>query len=129
MRKLLSLIALSCAMAIAFGANAPQARAAILTTNISALKAEQSATVQQARYRCWWRNGYRHCGYRHHRRWDNGYGYHRGWRHRHWRDRYWRHRYYYRHHQQYRRHYYYNSYQPAYRRHPRYGYCIGVCWW
>ncbi|SFV33225.1 hypothetical protein [Hyphomicrobium facile] len=130
MRKLLSLIALSCAMAIAFGANVPQARAAVLMTNISALKAEQSATVQQARYRCWWRNGYRHCGYRHHR-WNHRYGYHHGWRHRHWRDRYWRHRYYYRHHQQYRRHYYYNSYQPAYRRHayPRYGYCIGVCWW
>lgn len=136
MRKLLSLIALSFAMAIAFGVNAPRANAAVLTTNILTLKADQPAAgVQQARYRCWWRHGYRHCGYRHHRwhhrHWGQGYGYHRGWRHRHWRDRNWRHRYYQRHNQEYRRHYYYNSYQPTYRRqaNPRYGYCIGLCWW
>ena len=35
MRKLLSLIALSCAMAIAFGAYAPRAGAAVLTTGVA----------------------------------------------------------------------------------------------
>jgi hypothetical protein len=109
MRKLLSLIALSCAIAMAFGAYAPGARAAALTTGVLALKVEQPATVQKAYYRCWWRNGYRHCGFRRHS-WRHGYWRHRygywrhrygyyGWRHRHhryygynWRERGWRYR-------------------------------------
>lgn len=125
MRKLLSIIALSCAMALAFGAYAPGARAGVLTNGVLALKGDQTNLIEQARYRCWWRHGYRHCGYRHgwrHRHW----GYHRGWRHRYWRNRYWRQRYYRHHHEIYRRHYYYNSYRrPVYRS----GYCIGLCWW
>ncbi|CCB65942.1 MULTISPECIES: hypothetical protein [unclassified Hyphomicrobium] len=118
MRKLLSIIALSCAMALAFGAYAPGARAGALTSGVLALKGDQANLIEKARYRCWWRNGYRHCGYR------------RGWRHHYgWRHRYWRHRYYRRHHSVYRRHYYYNSYRrpSAYRYRP--GYCIGLCWW
>ncbi|MGO4684006.1 hypothetical protein [Hyphomicrobium sp. 2TAF46] len=100
MKNLLSLIALSCAMAILFGANAPRARAAVLTSNVLTLKAEQSGTVQQARYRCWWRHGYRHCGFRRHS-WRHGYWRHRHgyWRHRHhryygynWRERGWQYR-------------------------------------
>ena len=144
MRKLLSLIALSCAMAIAFGAYAPRASAAVLTTGVAALSGEQTSSVQKAYYRCWWRDGYRQCGYRHHRRhygyWrHHRYGHHYGWRHRYWRDRYWRWRHAEsdsdEHDYTYRRHYYYNSYssyvRPTYRRRtvPAYGYCIGLCWW
>lgn len=101
MRKLLSLIALSCAMAIAFGAYAPRAGATVLTTGVAALSGEQTSSVQKAYYRCWWRYGYRHCGYSHHR-WRHGYywrhrhGYY-GWRHRNYgyyggRERAWRYR-------------------------------------
>ncbi|WP_409560465.1 hypothetical protein RLW55_12635 [Hyphomicrobium sp. B1] len=119
MRKLLSIIALSCAMALAFGAYAPSARAGALTSGVLALKGDQANLVEKARYRCWWRNGYRHCGYRH------GYWrHHRAWRHRHWRNRYYR-----RHHSVYRRHYYYNSYRRPYAYRYRPGYCIGLCWW
>ncbi len=111
MRKLLSFIALSCAMALAFGAYAPGARAAALTNGVLALKADQPGLVEKTRYRCWWRHGYRHCGYRH--GWRHGYGrrhygYVYGWHHRHWRHRYWRH------------YGYYNNYDGGYR--PRRGY-------
>jgi hypothetical protein len=108
MRKLLSIIALCCAMALAFGAYAPSARAGALTSGVLALKGDQANLVEKARYRCWWRHGYRRCGYsygwrRHrgygygygwrHRLWHNHHGY--GWRHRYWRRHYgWRHRYY-----------------------------------
>jgi hypothetical protein len=150
MRKLLSFIALACAMILAFGANAPSARAGALTSSVLALKLEQPNLVEKAYYRCWWRYGYRHCGYRHGWR-------HRYWRHHHWRQRYWRRHHYYGYYNGYRpyrsyasedgeynpyrrgyytadgeyhlyrRHYYYNSY-----RHPTnrpYAYCIGLCWW
>lgn len=124
-RKLLSIIVLSCAMALAFGAYAPGARAGALTSGLLALKGDQANLVEKASYRCWWRNGYRHCGYR------RGWRHHYGWRHRYWRNRYWRQGYYRRHHYPYRRHYYYNSYSRPY-----YGYsyrrpvyCIGLCWW
>ena len=63
MKKLLSFLALSCAMVLAFGAFAPRASAAALPTGVVTLKADQTGVVQEARYRCWWRNGYRHCGY------------------------------------------------------------------
>ncbi len=98
MRKLLSLIALSCAIAMAFGAYAPGARAAALTTGVLALKVEQPAAVQKAYYyyghQRWHHHGYRwrrHHGWRHHYGWRHRYGYH-GWRHRHygWHHRYWR---------------------------------------
>lgn len=121
MRKLLSFIVLSCAMALSFGALAPSARAGALPSGVLAIKSDHTNLIEQARYRCWWRNGYRHCGYR------------RGWRHRHYRNgyyrnRYWRHRYYRRHYYHPRRHYYYNSYaRPRYA--PTSGYCIGLCWW
>jgi hypothetical protein len=135
MRKLLSIIALSCAMALAFGAYAPGARAAALTNGVLALRVDQPSLVEKARYRCWWRHGYRHCGYsygwrrhygwRHHRGYGYGYGWrHRlwhnhhgyGWRHRYWRRHYgWRHRYWH-----YRRYYggeyrAYRNYDTAYR--------------
>ncbi|MGH9697687.1 MAG: hypothetical protein ACRD5Z_26340 [Bryobacteraceae bacterium] len=141
MKKLLSLIALSCAMVLAVVAFAPRASAAMLTTDVLGLKSNQATTVQQARYRCWWRYGYRHCGYGHHRWWrhHHRYGY---WGHRHWRNHYWRHRYwhnrYWRHHSAWReryyghRHYYYQSYyRPHYYRpyYRPYAYCIGLCWW
>jgi hypothetical protein len=124
MRKLLSIIVLSCAMALAFGAYGPGARAGALTNGVLALKADQTNLVEQARYRCWWHNGYRHCGYRH--GWRHGYG----WRHHYWHNPYWRHRYYRRHYYPYRRHYYYNSYaRPYYGYRARPMYCIGLCWW
>ncbi len=130
MRKWLSFIALCCAMAMAFGVYAPSARAAALTSSVLTLKADQTNFVEKTRYRCWWRDGYRRCGYT------------RGWRHhRYWRHRYgWRHRYYRRHNYSYRsysyrRHYYYNSYSRPYTYNRPYttyrrpGYCIGLCWW
>ncbi|MFA5956003.1 hypothetical protein [Hyphomicrobium sp.] len=139
MRKLLSLIALSCAMAMAFGVYAPGARAGALTNSVLALKADQGNLIEKARYRCWWRNGYRRCGYRHgwrHRYYGRHYGYRRhygyGWRQRQaWRNRNWRQRYYGSEDYPYRRHYYYNSYKrPYYRPNAaRPGYCIGLCWW
>lgn len=146
MKKWLSLIALGCAMAIGLGANSPAARAAALTNGVLALKPDQTTLIAKARYRCWWHNGYRRCGYTRgwrHRYWrHHGYGWrhrywrrHHGyaWRHRYWRNRYWRHQYYRRHGYPYRRHYYYNSYaRPHYYRRrygPAYGYCIGICWW
>jgi hypothetical protein len=112
MRKLLSLVALCCAMALAVGGFAPRASAAQLPAGLLALKTDKIGSVQEVRYRCWWRHGYRHCGY----------GHHRGWRHH----RAWRKGYYG------RRHYYYRSYArpyygPTYRR--PYAYCIGLCWW
>ncbi|MBS0235621.1 MAG: hypothetical protein JSR99_19310 [Proteobacteria bacterium] len=128
MKKWLSLVALCCAMAVGFGAYAPEARAAAALTNgVLALKPNQTNLIEKARYRCWWHNGYRRCGYTH--GWRHRYWRHHGyaWRHRYWRNRYWRHRYYRRHHYPYRRHYYYNSYARPYNR--PYGYCIGLCWW
>jgi hypothetical protein len=142
MRKLLSLVALSCVMAVAFGAFAPRANATLLPSGVVTLKVEQADAVQKAYYGCWWRDGYRHCGYRH-RYWRHHYGWHHhyGWRHR-----YWRHRYYHRHHYwregydgdydsgryYHRRHYYYRSYDRPYYRGYGYGLyrnCIGLCWW
>lgn len=61
MKMLLSLIALFGVIAIADVAVSPSANAATLNTGIHALKAEQSGVVEQARMRCWWRNGRRHC--------------------------------------------------------------------
>ncbi len=59
MRKLLSLVALCCAMALAFGGFAPRASAAQLPTGLLALKTDRVGAVQDVRYRCWWRDG---CG-------------------------------------------------------------------
>jgi hypothetical protein len=85
MRKLLSLIALSCVMAIGAGLSVSSANAATLTSAVHSLKAEQTSVAEKAYYhryyhrgyyhrryyggygyhrRCWWHNGYRHC-----RRW------------------------------------------------------------
>jgi hypothetical protein len=140
MKKLYSLIAVCCAMAAAFGVFAPRASAAQLPSGVLALKVDQAAVVQKARYRCWWRNGYRHCGYGHHRRWWWRH-HHRGhyWGHRHWRrhgywhNRYWRHRHAWRQRYYGRRHYYYRPYvRPVYRpyyHYRPYAYCIGLCWW
>ncbi|AGK60017.1 hypothetical protein HYPDE_41748 [Hyphomicrobium denitrificans 1NES1] len=126
MGKLLSLAALCCAMALAVGGFAPRASAAQLPAGLLALKTDKIGSVQEVRYRCWWRHGYRHCGYGHHRGWRH-HRWHRGyWRNRHWRHRHWRHRYHG------HRHYYYRSYarpyQGTYYRRP-YAYCIGLCWW
>lgn len=139
MRKLFSLMAICCAMAAAFGVFAPRASAAQLPNGVLALKVDQAAVVQKARYRCWWRHGYRHCGYVHHRRWWRHHRWHRHWGHRHWRHhRYWHNRYWRHHHawrERYygRRHYYYRPYvRPVYRpyyRYRPYAYCIGLCWW
>ena len=63
MRKLLSLVALCCAMALAFGGFAPRASAAQLPTGLLALKTDRVGAVQDVRYRCWWRDGYRRCGW------------------------------------------------------------------
>jgi hypothetical protein len=131
MRKLLSIIALSCVMAMAFGAYAPGARAGALTSGVLALKVDQANLVEKARYRCWWRHGYRHCGYRHgwrhrygwrHRHWRHrGYGYGYGWRRHLWRQHYgWRHRYYSQHQYGWRNRYwryrrYYGGYYRPYR--------------
>lgn len=133
MRKLLSLVALCCAMALAFGGFAPRASAAQLPTGLLALKTDRVGAVQDVRYRCWWRDGYRRCGYVGHRGWRQHHRWNRGsWRHRHWRHRHWRHHRAWRSGYYGRRHYYYRSYaRPsygyAYRR--PYAYCIGLCWW
>ncbi|RUO97938.1 hypothetical protein [Hyphomicrobium sp.] len=140
MRKWLSLIALCCAMSIGFGIYSPGARAAALTSSILALKGDQSNLVEKTRYRCWWQDGYRRCGYtrgwRHRHYWRHRYWRHRYWRQRHWRQQYWREHYsregYYDDsgYHPYRRHYYYNSYARPYSAYRRaYGYCIGLCWW
>jgi len=120
MRKLLSLIALCGAMALVAVGYAPRASAMQLPSGHLALKTDRVGAVQDIRYRCWWRNGYRRCGYGYHRHWR-----HHRWHNRHWRHRHWRHRYYG------RRHYYYRSYaRPYYRPYYRRSvYCIGVCWW
>ncbi len=147
MKKLLSLIALTFAMALAVGGFAPQARAAAVPAGVATLKDGESGVVQKAR--CWETpEGYERCGWRPHRHWrHHGYWRHHGWRHRHWRHHGWRHhgwrhRYWWRRHHGYgrdeawreryaRRHYYYQSYtQPAYRSRYRPAlYCIGICWW
>ncbi|HVJ78596.1 MAG TPA: hypothetical protein VM620_12250 [Hyphomicrobium sp.] len=136
MRRLLSRVALWCAMALAFGAFAPRADAAQLSTGVLALKNGQTdaMVVQKARYRCWWRHGYRHCGNVHHRRWWRHHArhrHHRHWRHRYLHNRHWRHRHAWRQRHYGHRHYYYRSY---YRPHARayyrpHVYCIGLCWW
>jgi hypothetical protein len=80
MRMLLSLIALFGVIAIADVAVSPSANAATLTTSVQTLNAEQTGIAEQARMRCWWRNGRRHCAWvgprrgarcvwRHGRRW------------------------------------------------------------
>ncbi|MET0639389.1 MAG: hypothetical protein ABWZ19_05185 [Hyphomicrobium sp.] len=148
MRKWLSIIALACALAMGFGAYAPGARAAALTSDVLALKGDRANIVEKARYRCWWSEGYRRCGYRH--GWRHRYGRHYGWRHRYWRhhgwrhhgwrhrgwryrqwqrERAWRQEYYQRQDYPYRRHYYYNSYNRPVVRPRAGGYCIGLCWW
>ena len=94
MSKLLSLIMLSCVMAIGAGVSVSSANAAQLASAVHSLKVEQTSVVEKAYYhrgyhrgyhhrryyggyyhrgyygygnyhrRCWWHNGYRHC-----RRW------------------------------------------------------------
>jgi hypothetical protein len=85
MRKLLSLIALFCAMAIGTGTSVSSANAATLTSAVHAIKAEQTSVVERAYYRHY---------------------YHRHYYHRY----YYRHRYYRRHY--YHRHYYPYYYRP-----------------
>ena len=72
MRKLLSLIALFCVMAIGAGVSVSSANAATLTSAVQSLKAQQTGVAEKAYYR----RGY-HRGY-YHRRYYRGY-YHRGY--------------------------------------------------
>ena len=73
MKKLLSLIALSCAIAIGAGMSVSSANAATLTSAVHSLKVEQTSVVEKAYYR----RGYYRRGY-YHRRYYGGY-YHRGY--------------------------------------------------
>jgi hypothetical protein len=125
MRKLLSLVALSCAVMVAAGVFATRANATPLPSGVMTLKVEQSDAVQKAYY-----GGYRHHRHWRHYGWRHGYGRHYGWRH-HYGYGYghygWRHHHYY-----HRRHYYYQSYDRPYYRGYGYGLyrnCIGLCWW
>ena len=61
MRILLSLIALFGVIAIADIALSPSANATVLTSDVHALKAEQTGVAEKAAVRCWWRNGRRVC--------------------------------------------------------------------
>jgi hypothetical protein len=61
MGRLLSLIALFGVIAIANIASIPSANATVLTTDVQALKTEQTVVVEKTAMRCWWRNGRRHC--------------------------------------------------------------------
>ena len=60
MRILLSLIALFGVIAIADIALSPSANATVLTSDVQALKAEQTGVAEKAAT-CWWRNGRRVC--------------------------------------------------------------------
>ena len=51
MRKLLSLIALFCVMAIGAGVSVSSANAATLTSAVQSLKAQQTSVVEKAYYR------------------------------------------------------------------------------
>jgi hypothetical protein len=78
MRKFLTLVALSSAMAIAGGvASVSSAKAATLLSGVHALKVEQANIAEKAYYyhrrhrhwhhrhwhhrHCWWHHGHRHC--------------------------------------------------------------------
>jgi hypothetical protein len=82
MKKLLSLVALCCAMAIAGAVSSPSANATMLTSGVHSLKAEQAGVAEKAYYRHYY--------------------------HRHYYHRYYRRHYYHRH---YYRHYYYRPYR------------------
>ena len=79
MRKLLSLIALFCVMAI--GAGVSSANAATLTSAVQSLKAQQTGVAEKAYYRRGYHRGYYHRryygGYYHRGYGYGGYGYHR----------------------------------------------------
>ena len=51
MRKMLSLITLSCVMAIGAGVSVSSANAATLTSAVQSLKAQQTSVVEKAYYR------------------------------------------------------------------------------
>jgi hypothetical protein len=76
MKKIFSGVALCGAMAVFGGLSTSGANAAMLSSGVHALKAEQSGIAEKAYYRCWWHNGHRHCRHgRGHRHcwWRNGY--------------------------------------------------------
>ena len=68
MTKLLSLIALCCAMAIGAGVSVSSANAATLTSAVHSLKAEQTGVAEKAYYypHYYHRRYYRHRYYRRH---------------------------------------------------------------
>jgi hypothetical protein len=61
MRRLLSLVTLSCAMAIGAGVSVSSAHAATLTNAVHSLKREPTSVVEKAYYRRYYNGGY----YRH----------------------------------------------------------------
>jgi hypothetical protein len=76
MRKLLSLVALSCVMGIAGGVSISTANASPLTSAVHSLNVEQTSAVEKAyytghyhhhyhhhhrHYHCWWHHHHRHC--------------------------------------------------------------------
>ena len=81
MRKLLSLIALFCVMAIGAGVSVSSANAATLTSAVQSLKAQQTGVAEKAYYRRGYHRGYYHRryygGYYHRGYGYGGYGYHR----------------------------------------------------
>jgi hypothetical protein len=84
MRKLLALVALSFAMAIAGGVSISGANASPLTSTVHSLKVEQISAVEKAYYRRgYYRRGYYHRRYYHrgyyHRRYYGGYYHRRRW--------------------------------------------------
>ena len=83
MKKLLSLIALCCVMAIGAGVSVSSANAATLASAIHSLKADQTSVVEKAYYhryhRRYYHRGFYHRRYYHrgyYRRGYYGYGYH-----------------------------------------------------
>lgn len=49
------------AMAGVAGVSSSRANAAVLANSIHVLKSQQTSIAEKTRYRCWWRNGRRHC--------------------------------------------------------------------
>ncbi len=76
-RKWLFAISLCIAMTGLIGIATPRANAGALVSSVQIIKPSKSSIVENARYRCWWRNGRRHC------RWVGGW---RGPRHCWWRN-------------------------------------------
>ena len=62
MRKMLSLITLSCVMAIGAGVSVSSANAATLTSAVQSLKAQQTSVVEKAYYRRYYHRRYYHRG-------------------------------------------------------------------